>query len=278
MTLNFKYVIKNMPSFGKKLFFGLLVLFWIFPIFNLGVFAQENQNREHSPFTMSDVAVVTEEPTYFENVSGFLVKPEEEGAYPGVIMIHEFWGLNDSIKNTASDLAREGYVVLAVDLYEGEVATDRERAQELSSSVDQGRAVENMRSAVRYLRENENVSRVASLGWCFGGGQSLSLAVSGEDLSATVIYYGPLSASREELERIRWPVLGIFGEEDEVVSVESVENFQRTLNDLNIQNEIYLYLGVGHAFSNPSGENFSEDEALDAWARTLNFLEENLKV
>jgi carboxymethylenebutenolidase len=220
---------------------------------------------------------------YYDSASGYLVYPvlnpnNNTQKLPAVVMIHEWWGLNDNIKDMANMLAKEGYVVLAVDLY-GEVATDPGRAMELSSSVRNNpeEAVANMQGAVNYLGslENVNSSRIASLGWCFGGGQSLQLALNSEEhpLAATVIYYGNLVNNTESLSKIKWPVLGIFGDQDQSIPVDSVMQFEQALNEIGITNEIYIYPGVGHAFANPSGDNYAPKETADAWKKTLVFLE-----
>jgi carboxymethylenebutenolidase len=220
---------------------------------------------------------------YYDSASGYLVYPvlnpnNNTQKLPAVVMIHEWWGLNDNIKDMANMLAKEGYVVLAVDLY-GEVATDPGRAMELSSSVRNNpeEAVANMQGAVNYLGslENVNSSRIASLGWCFGGGQSLQLALNSEEhpLAATVIYYGNLVNATESLSKIKWPVLGIFGDQDQSIPVDSVMQFEQALNEIGITNEIYIYPGVGHAFANPSGDNYAPKETADAWKKTLVFLE-----
>jgi len=220
---------------------------------------------------------------YYDSASGYLVYPvlnpnNNTQKLPAVVMIHEWWGLNDNIKDMAYMLAKEGYVVLAVDLY-GEVATDPGRAMELSSSVRNNpeEAVANMQGAVNYLGslENVNSSRIASLGWCFGGGQSLQLALNSEEhpLAATVIYYGNLVNDTESLSKIKWPVLGIFGDQDQSIPVDSVMQFEQALNEIGITNEIYIYPGVGHAFANPSGDNYAPKETADAWKKTLVFLE-----
>jgi carboxymethylenebutenolidase len=240
------------------------------PAANVEMISGENKDG-------ADVRISSQESAYFESVSGFLAKPESPGDYPGVIMIHEFWGLNDNVKMMAKELARSGYVVLAVDLYEGQVTDDRTRASELSSGINQERATANLRAATQYLRQNENVSRIASLGWCFGGGQSLQLALSGEPLDATVIYYGRLTSDQSMLNQIEWPVLGIFGAKDQSISVDSVNAFQNSLDELGVTNEIHIYPDVGHAFANPSGMNYAPNETRDAWEKTLTFLENNLK-
>src|SRR5215212_2764418 len=221
---------------------------------------------------------------YYDNASGYLVYPvlnpnNNTQKLPAVVMIHENRGLNDNIKDTADLLSRQGYVVLAVDLFGGKVTADPNRAMELSSIVRNNPdiAIENMKSAVRYLTSLENVngSRIASLGWCFGGGQSLRLALNSEDhpLAATIIYYGNLVKDTAALSKIKWPVLGIFGDQDQAIPVDSVMQFQQALNEIGVTNEIYIYPGVGHAFANPSGENYAPQETADAWKKTLEFLD-----
>jgi carboxymethylenebutenolidase len=219
--------------------------------------------------------IATEDVSYFEGFTGFLARPEAPGSYPGVILIHEWWGLNENIKEMARQLAAEGYVALAVDLF-GEVATTPERARELTSSVKQDAALANMRAAVAYLRGVEKVPRLASLGWCFGGGQSLQLALD-DGLDATVIYYGRLVTDESRLAALDMPVLGVFGEADQSIPVASARAFDAALEKLGIEHEVYIYPGVGHAFANPSGANYAARETVDAWEKTVAFLGKHLK-
>jgi carboxymethylenebutenolidase len=221
---------------------------------------------------------------YYDNALGYLVYPvttqnNATEKLPAVIMIHENRGLNDNIKATANLLSKQGYVVLAVDLFQGEVTTDPNRARELSSFVRNNSdiAIENMQSAVSYLSslENVNASRIASLGWCFGGGQSLQLALNSEEhpLAATILYYGNLVNDTEALSKIKWPVLGIFGDQDQSIPVDTVKQFEQALNEIGVTNEIYIYPGVGHAFANPSNDNYAPKETADAWQKTIAFLD-----
>jgi carboxymethylenebutenolidase len=198
---------------------------------------------------------------------------------PAVVMIHENRGLNEHIKMMADTLAKEGYVVLAVDLFNGQVASNQEDAGQLSGAVRENpaEAIENLRAAVRYLAslDNVNASQISSLGWCFGGQQSLQLALNTEPkypLSSTVIYYGRLVSDPDELSKIKWPVLGIFGDQDDSIPVENVTNFESALDSLGIPNEIYVYEGVGHAFANPSRDSYAPEQTADAWNKTLSFL------
>ncbi|HWS20726.1 MAG TPA: dienelactone hydrolase family protein [Nitrososphaera sp.] len=218
------------------------------------------------------------------NTTGYLVYPElanntqQQQLMPAVIMVHEWLGLNEHIKNQADILAKEGYVVLAVDLYRGEVTTDSNRAMELASSVrnDPDSAIDNLQSAVNYIKSLEIVdgSRIASLGWCFGGDWSLQLALNSSEnpLAATVIYYGRPVIDTASLSSIEWPILGIFGDQDQSIPVESVKQFASALNASDVTNEIYLYEGVGHAFANPSRDNYAPKETTDAWQKTIEFL------
>ena len=221
---------------------------------------------------------------YFPDSEGYLVYPVSlndtaSKKLPGVVMIHEWWGLNENIKDMANLLARQGFVVLAADLYKGQVANTPERAMELVQMVrnNQNVSVNNLQSAVNYLSSlpNVNSSKIASLGWCFGGGQSLQLALNSKEhpLAATILYYGtPLVTEKASLSKIKWPVLGIFGDKDQSIPVEEINQFRSSLDQSGVTNEIHIYNGVGHAFANPSGDNFAPKETEDAWQKTLSFL------
>jgi len=221
---------------------------------------------------------------YFPDSQGYLVYPVSSNhtvgkKLPAVVMIHEWWGLNENIKNMANLLAKQGFVVLAADLYKGEVANNPERAMELVQIVrnNQNNSINNLQSAVKYLSLLPNVdsSKIASLGWCFGGGQSLQLALNSQDhpLAATILYYGtPLVTDKALLSKIKWPVLGIFGDKDQSIPIEEINQFGNSLNQSGITNNIHIYKGVGHAFANPSGDNYAPKETEDAWQKTLSFL------
>ena len=221
---------------------------------------------------------------YFPDSQGYLVYPVSSNdtvgkKLPAVVMIHEWWGLNENIKNMANLLAKQGFVVLAADLYKGEVANNPERAMELVQIVrnNQNSSINNLQSAVKYLSSLPNVdsSKIASLGWCFGGGQSLQLALNSQDhpLAATILYYGtPLVTDKALLSKIKWPVLGIFGDKDQSIPIKEINQFGNSLNQSGITNNIHIYKGVGHAFANPSGDNYAPKETEDAWQKTLSFL------
>ena len=231
-------------------------------------------------FAAENLSAVTTERTTINGTPGYLARPDDNGTYPAVVMIHEWWGLNENIEHMAEVLAGQGYVVFAVDLYDGEVAQNASQAAALSGQVRSNPdvAVADMSRAVDGLRDRaDTTDRVASLGWCFGGGQSLQLSLSEADLNATVIYYGTLATNESTLRDIDGPVLGVFGSEDEVVGIENVREFDRTLDGLDVDHEVHVYEGAGHAFANPSGESFRPEATRDAWSKTLRFLDENLR-
>jgi len=134
-----------------------------------------------------------------------------------------------------------------------------------------------MSTAVTYLEENYFPPSIGSIGWCFGGGQSLHLALTNPDMDATVIYYGQLVTDTEELSKINWPILGIFAGLDTGITPETVNEFETSLNEIGVENNITIYPDVNHAFANPSGDRYAPDEAMDAWNKTLEFFEKNLR-
>ncbi len=239
------------------------------------------------------VAAVTEEEVTYATVAGrpvhgFLARPQfEEGSVgdpgasraPGILVIHEWWGLNDNIRAMARQLAASGYTALAVDLYAGEVAENPTRARELmQASTDRPDALrENLRQAHRFLEREQHAPRTAAIGWCFGGGWSLqaALLLPGQ-LDAAVIYYGRPVTEPSALERLDTPLLGHFGSEDRGIPVERVREFRDALDTLGKDARIHIYQGADHAFANPSGTRYDPAAAEEAWARTLAFLERTL--
>nr|WP_294808468.1 dienelactone hydrolase family protein [uncultured Nitrososphaera sp.] len=231
--------------------------------------------------TGKDVSKVeTSTVEYYNNTSGFLAKPAGDGKYPGIVMLHEWWGLNDNIKEMARQMASEGYVVLAADLYKGQVTTASSQAQVLATGVknNPGEAIKNLQAAVSYLRNSSSVDgKIGSLGWCFGGDWSLQLALNENKMDATGLYYGQPVTDPKALSVIKWPVLGIFGSADQSIPVEKVNAFKQALDKDGIVNEVHVYNGVGHAFANPSGANYAPAETKDAWQKTLAFFDKHLK-
>jgi carboxymethylenebutenolidase len=212
---------------------------------------------------------------------GHLAAPDGDGPFPAVLLLHEWWGLNAEMTVLAEALADEGYVVFAPDVYRGRLATTVPGALYLRLGTPGEQVSADVDAALAHLRSLENVdpSRVASLGFCFGGGNALQLALrQPQNLAGTIIYYGSVET---ELEAVRplanqHPILGIFGEEDSSIPLASVRAFEAALNNLTIANEIVIYPGEGHAFLNDHNYNQPGTAAADAWQRTLTFLAESL--
>ena len=214
-------------------------------------------------------------------VEGYLAYPSSaEGGLPGVLVFHEWWGLNDNIKSMANQLAGEGYVALAVDVYGGKVASDPDAARAMMEAAlkDGDALAQNLKQATAYLKDQVKATRIGSIGWCFGGGLSLKEALLVPDqVDAAVIYYGFVDSNPEGLKPLKAPVLGLFGGADQGIPVEDVRKFEAALKALGKDAEIHVYDGAGHAFANPSGTNYNATAAEDAWKRSLAFLATHLK-
>jgi len=209
---------------------------------------------------------------------GYLARPS---GLPrgGLIVIHEWWGLNDNIREMTNRLAEAGYLALAVDLYEGPVAGDPEEARTLMQALmrDEERASLHLGAALRWLENEGGVERVGSIGWCLGGAMSLRAAMEfPAELDAAVIYYGRLVTDPARLAPLRMPILGIFGGQDRGIPIESVREFETMLETLGKTAEIVVYDEADHAFANPSGTRYDPEAAADAWRRTLEFLAQHL--
>ena len=198
---------------------------------------------------------------------------------PAIIMIHEWWGLNDNIRAVAERLAGEGYIVLAVDLFGGDTAENPESARQLMLQAveDPEGVTSNIEQAFAFVSETAGAPSVASLGWCFGGGWSLNTAMMfPERLNAAVIYYGQVTDDEEKLRPIQASILGFFGDADQGIKINSVNRFEEALERLRKDHDIHVYAGAGHAFANPTGNNYDADYAEDAWTKTLAFLRDKL--
>ena len=214
-------------------------------------------------------------------VNGYLAYPASaEGGLPAVLVFHEWWGLNDNIKSMANQLAAQGYVALAADLYGGNVADKPEAARSLmeQAMADRDAMGQNLRQAHAYLKDQIKATRVATIGWCFGGAVSLRAGlVLADQVDAVVVYYGHVGSDPAELKALKAPLLGLFGGADQGIPVESVRAFESTLKQLGKTAEIHVYDGAAHAFANPSGGNYKADAAADAWQKSLAFLAQHLK-
>jgi carboxymethylenebutenolidase len=221
---------------------------------------------------MSNVtAHVIDFPSNGRRMPGYLARPDDQASHPGLVVIQEWWGLVPHIKGVAKRFAREGFVVLAPDLYYGETAHEPDEARKLAMQLDRARAVREIGAAVRYLLGMDAVApkKIGVVGWCMGGGLALSTAAHDGDIGAAVAFYGrPLETS--DTVRNQAPVLGLYGAEDHGIPVDAVRAFERELKAHGIPHEIHVYPGAGHAFFNDTRpQAYHPEAAQDAWEKTL---------
>ncbi|HYO12003.1 MAG TPA: dienelactone hydrolase family protein [Thermoanaerobaculia bacterium] len=250
--------------------------------------AQEHKHDKPTatPAAMAEPArpVTAEEVTYGtvdgKPVRGYLARPKDaKGTLPGLLVIHEWWGLNDNIRAMTRRLAGEGYQALAVDLMGGAVAETPDAAMKQMEAVskDRASAEDNLRDAYAFLEKN-GAPKIGVIGWCFGGGWSLNTAMLLPDkIDAVVIYYGGVTADKGKLTPIQAPILGLFGGKDKGIPVEGVRAFEKSLKELNKNAVVQIYEDADHAFANASGGNYNAEAAKDAWQRTTAFLGKHLK-
>jgi len=244
-----------------------------------------------------DIPVTTETVPYTETeegmaVSGYLAAPANADSVlnahgrdpssarlPGIVVIHEWWGLNDNIRTATRRLAGEGYRAFAVDVYQGATASTSDSARALMQQAmsQQEQVMANLQDAHDYLRTEAEAPRVAVMGWCFGGGRTFdAVAAAPPQYDAAVAYYGaPESMTTDVLRKTTTPILAHFGREDQAVSPETARNFQTRFQDTGAEGAIHFY-DAGHAFANPSGENYDREAAEQAWSRTTDFLARHL--
>ena len=215
-----------------------------------------------------------------ETVQALLYTPAGKGPFPAIIVIHEWWGLNDWVKEQASKLADQGYAALAIDLYRGKVATTPEMAHEIMRGVPEDRAKRDLHAAFEFLQSQPNVrkDRIGAIGWCMGGGYSLDVALQEPTLAADVINYGHLATDPESLKKIHAPILGLFGAQDQGIPPDDVRRFEAAMKQQGKKVEVNIYDNAGHGFENPNNKTgYRSADAADAWKRTQGFLAENLK-
>ncbi len=218
---------------------------------------------------------MVEFPSGTEKASGYLVAPAAGGRKPAVIVIQEWWGVNDFVKAKADAFAKQGYVALAVDLYRGKVATDADTAHQLMRGLPEDRAVRDLKSAMVWLRSRPDVDgrRIASIGWCMGGGYSLGLALAEPTLSGAVINYGRLVTEEATISSLKVPLLGNFGGQDQGIPAESVREFERRARAAGKSVDFKIYPEAGHGFASATDPAvFRAADAKDADARSDAFL------
>jgi carboxymethylenebutenolidase len=208
----------------------------------------------------------------------YISKPDGSGPAPNIIMIHEWWGLNKNIKEAADKLAKQGYFVIAVDLYKGKVADNREDAAKWMGEVKTEEAIGSLRAAYDWLKKNPvtKSGKVGSIGWCFGGGYSLQAGLVLPQVDAVVIYYGLLETDAAKLSKLKGPVLGIFANQDGWINPKMVNDFENGLNQAKIVHSINRY-DADHAFANPSNPKYDQKAEADAWEKTLVFFKQYLR-
>jgi carboxymethylenebutenolidase len=215
-----------------------------------------------------------------ETVSALLYTPQGKGPFPALVVIHEWWGLNDWVKEEAAKLADQGYIALAIDLYRGNVAKTPDEAHQIMRGVPEDRANRDLLAATAFLASQKNVDakRIGSIGWCMGGGYSLNLAIADPKLKAAVINYGHLASDDATLKKIDAAILGIFGGQDKGIPPADVKKFESQLKALGKTADIHIFPDAGHAFENPNNTTgYRADDAAEAWKLTVAFLSKYLK-
>jgi carboxymethylenebutenolidase len=240
----------------------------------LGILSESEFKALHE-LTTEEVPPLAGEMIEFAGGVAYVSLPEGEGPHPGILVIQEWWGINDNIKHWSDRLAADGYIAVAVDLYDGGIATTREEAYAAMQAVEDARAHEILRAGLDHLNEL-GATKLGSVGWCFGGGWSLNAALANPEIEACVIYYGRLVDDVEALGKIGGAVCGVFGNEDQGIPPETVDAFAKALNSAGVPNEIHRY-DAQHAFANPSSGRYDEGAAGNAWEKVRVFLAANLK-
>jgi carboxymethylenebutenolidase len=215
-----------------------------------------------------------------DTIGGFLAEPDTPGKHPAMIVIHEWWGLNDWVKEQAEKLAAEGYVALAVDLYRGKTASDPAEAHELMRGLPQDRAIKDLKAAFDYLAARPDVTpgMIGTIGWCMGGGLAVQLAVHEPRLRACVVNYGALPTDPGDIQNIGAPILGNFGALDRGITPEDVKAFEKSMTKLKKFVNLKIYDDAGHGFENPNNtQGYRPEAAEDAWKRTMLFLKTAVK-
>lgn len=211
---------------------------------------------------------------------GYLVLPEGAGKHPAIVVIQEWWGLNDWIRENTARFAKQGYVALAVDLYRGRTATDAGEAHELMRGLPEDRAIADLQAGVTFLtaRTDVDADRIGSVGWCMGGGYSLALATAEPRLRAAVINYGRLVTAPEKIEAVRPALLGNFGGADRGIPADDVRAFEQKLKAAHKEADIKVFDGKGHGFMNPNNKDgYDAAAASEAWSRIDVFFARTLK-
>jgi carboxymethylenebutenolidase len=213
-----------------------------------------------------------------ETLMGYLVRPTDGAAKPAIVVIQEWWGLNDHIKDVVRRFANEGYVALAPDLYHGVVVTEPDEARKLVMALDMAEAVSEIQQAIAFLLDQEYVAgdKVGIVGFCIGGGLTLQTALASNALGAAVAFYGS-PFKPEQAADVKAPILGLYGAADQGIPVDAVNAMGEALTDAGIENGVTVYEGAQHAFFNDTrAASYNADAAADAWEKTLAWFSSHL--
>ena len=219
-----------------------------------------------------------EELRYFDDKTrGYLAVPEGEGPFPAVILIHEWNGLVQRVREVADAFADEGYIALAADLYSGRTGSNREENMVLvrETLADPERIISNLNVAARYLRDRpDTTGKVATIGWCYGGGVALSYALGGENHDGTAIFYGRLLDDPERMSHVHHEIYGTFVRDDPGIPLETVDQFVSTLREIGIPNDVHIYDDVRHGFwlHVDRDPELNREPAEHAWQRLRSYL------
>lgn len=219
-------------------------------------------------------------PSGGETVHGVLYRPQGAGPFPAIVVIHEWWGLTDWVKQQAQMFTEHGYVTLAVDLYRGHVATDPEMAHELMRALPQDRGVAYLGSGVAYLKTLKYVkaNRIGAVGWCMGGSFAMQLAIAEPSLRAVAINYGALETDPAQLKKIHAAILGNFGAQDRGITPKDVADFAAAMKAIGHPVDVKEYSDAGHAFQNPNNKTgYRPKDTADADRRMFAFFATYLK-
>ena len=211
------------------------------------------------------------------NTGGYLATPKQGG--PGVIVIQEWWGLVDHIKDVCDRFAEEGFVALAPDMYHGKTTKSPDEAGKLMMALRVDQAEKDLSGAVDYLLTSDSTTskKIGVVGFCMGGALSLFAATKNENIGACVVFYGIHPKVQPDLPNLNAPVLGLFGEKDKSVPPDAVHELERKIKDQGKQVEMKIYPGADHAFFNDTRpEVYKAEAAADAWQRTIAFLRQHL--
>lgn len=207
-----------------------------------------------------------------KNIAIYLSRPIVPNKRPAVIIVHEWWGLNDHVRGIADRYAKMGYVVAAPDLFGGVVAKDRNEAMALAQSVTPESSSKILSSTVEYLRRWDFVSsKIGLQGFCFGGTHAFNFICESKKITAAVIFYASVLPPEEKLGDIACPVLLVYGDKDHAIKPDQLHDLEATMKELKKNVQLELYEGAGHAFANDTGQNYNAEAAKKAWAETDKF-------